>query len=92
MGLRRRREFILQLMADQEINSAVFESLLEQAKAIRDVKVQVESLKQMMFEHRPAFVPAFEEEVKKVAASAHLQQLDTLIERLQAALETLNSG
>jgi hypothetical protein len=79
-------------MADNDIHAAIFESLLEQTKAIRDVKVQVESLKQMMFEHRPAFVPVFEEQVKQVAASPNLRQLDTLIDRLENALRMLKAG
>ena len=35
-------------------------SLLEQqAKEIRELRLEIESLKRMMFEHRPAFIPAF---------------------------------
>jgi hypothetical protein len=79
-------------MADPEFHAAIFESLLEQTKALRDVKIQVESLKQMMFEHRPAFIPTFEEQVSKIAASPNVQQLDLLIERLQDALRTLKAG
>jgi hypothetical protein len=79
-------------MGDPDIHVAIFESLLEQTKAVRDIKIQVESLKQMMFEHRPAFVPTFAEQVQKFSASPHVQQLDLLIERLQNALRTLKAG
>ena len=78
-------------MGDPDIHVAIFESLLEQTKAVRDIKIQVESLKQMMFEHRPAFVPTFEEQVKKFTASPNVQQLDSLIERLQNALRLLKA-
>jgi hypothetical protein len=76
-------------MPEDDFVSAMLEALLDQTRAIRDVKIQTESLKNMMFEHRPAFVPAFEEQVKKVTESPVLQQLDLLISRLEEALHTL---
>ena len=79
-------------MADNDAIATIFESLLEQTRAIRDVKIQVESLKQMMFEHRPAFVASFEEQVRKVSAPPHLQELDALISRLESAVRTLKDG
>ncbi len=77
---------------EQDILAAFFEALLEQTRAVRDVKIQVESLKQMMFEHRPAFVPAFEEQVRKMTASPQVQQLDIFVQRLEAAVRGLRQG
>jgi hypothetical protein len=69
----------------------IFETLLEQTKAIRDVKVQTESLKQMMFEHRPAFVPAFAEQVEKISSTPAVQQLDSFVGRLERALASMKA-
>jgi hypothetical protein len=79
-------------MPENDAIATIMEALLEQTRAIRDVKIQVESLKQMMFEHRPAFVPTFEEQVKKVAESGKLEQLDGLVARLEAAVRELRAG
>jgi hypothetical protein len=79
-------------MTENDVLATILEALLEQTRAIRDVKVQAESLKQMMFEHRPAFVPTFEEQVKKVTASPALQDLDTMITRLEQAVGGLRQG
>jgi restriction endonuclease S subunit len=73
-------------MPEQDAIATILEALLEQTRAIRDVKIQAESLKQMMFEHRPAFVPVFEEQLSKVATSPQVQQLDALIRSLEAEL------
>jgi DNA polymerase III delta subunit len=77
-------------MAENEALATILEALLEQTRAIRDVKVQIESLKQMMFEHRPAFVPTFEEQVIKVNSSPALQHLDEMIARLEHAVRSLH--
>jgi restriction endonuclease S subunit len=76
-------------MPEDNAIATILEALLEQTRAIRDVKIQVESLKQMMFEHRPAFVPTFEERLKKVSDSGELEQLDSLIARLEASVREL---
>ena len=76
-------------MAENEAVTTILEALLEQTRAIRDVKVQTESLKQMMLEHRPAFIPTFEEQVRKVNSSPALQNLDAMIARLEEALQGL---
>ena len=34
--------------------------LQQQARQIEELRLEIESLKRMMFEHRPAFIPAFE--------------------------------
>ena len=52
-------------------------------KAIRDVKVQVESLKTMMFEHRPAFIETYNEITKRVAQSEAIRGLDERIAELE---------
>ena len=31
----------------------------QQARELQELRVEIESLKRMMFEHRPAFIPAF---------------------------------
>ncbi len=79
-------------MTDNEALTQIFEAIAEQAKAIRDVKIQAESLKQMMFEHRPQFVPAFAEQVKKVTASSGVRQLDSFIAALQELVRELRNG
>lgn len=79
-------------MPENDAIATILEALLEQTRAIRDVKIHVESLKQMMFEHRPAFVPTFEEQVKKVSASDNLGQLDNLIARLESSVRELRAG
>jgi hypothetical protein len=76
-------------MAENDALTTILEALLEQSRAIRDVKVQTESLKRMMLEHRPAFIPTFEEQVKKVNASPAVQHLDSMILRLEEAVRGL---
>lgn len=41
------------------IDSQVQEILQQQAREIQELRLEIESLKRMMFEHRPAFIPAF---------------------------------
>ncbi|MFB3815846.1 MAG: hypothetical protein ACE14L_17220 [Terriglobales bacterium] len=77
---------------EQDTLAVVFEALLEQTRAIRDVKIQIESLKQMMFEHRPAFVPAFEEQVQKVSAAPQVRELQAFVNRLEAAVRELKQS
>jgi hypothetical protein len=76
-------------MREQDAIAGIFAALVEQTKAIRDLKIQVESLKQMMFEHRPAFIPAYEEHVKKTTATPSVQQLDSTIDQLETAVQSL---
>jgi hypothetical protein len=78
-------------MSENDPIATILEALLEQTRAIRDVKVQVESLKQMMFEHRPAFVPTFDEQLKKVLESGKLEQLDSLIASLESSVRNLRA-
>lgn len=76
-------------MPENDAIATILEALLEQTRAIRDVKIQVESLKSMMFEHRPAFVPTFEEQVKKVTESGKLERLDGLMASLESVVRKL---
>jgi hypothetical protein len=78
-------------MSDNETLATIFEALLEQTKAVRDLKIQCETLKQMMFAHRPAFIPAFDEQLKKTSASPQLQGLDVMVEGLEQAIRDLNT-
>ncbi len=55
-------------------------------KAVRDIKLQVESLKTMMFEHRPAFVETYNEITKRVAQSEAVRALDAKIAELEKGL------
>jgi hypothetical protein len=66
---------------------AINKKLLFAFTAIRDVKLQVEALKRMMFEHRPPFVPAFEHQVGSVEASGLLRPLDDAIADLERSLD-----
>lgn len=56
-------------------------------KAVRDVKLQVESLKTMMFEHRPAFIETYNEITKRVAQSEAIRALDERIVALETAVD-----
>lgn len=79
-------------MGENDAITTILEALLEQTRAIRDVKIQVESLKRMMFEHRPAFIPSFEEQVRKVTESGKVRELESLITRLEAAIRELSAA
>lgn len=60
--------------------------LLPLYQAIRDVKLQVESLKTMMFEHRPAFVETYNQIAVRVSQSEAIKAMDEKITELQRAL------
>jgi phage-related minor tail protein len=76
-------------MADNETMADFLRALLEQTRAIRDLKLEVESLKQVLFAHRPAFIPAYEEQVKKTAASPQVQRLEVVIQSLENAVRQI---
>ena len=63
--------------------NAVYDLLLAQQKQIRELKLHLESLKRMMFEHRPPFVPAFEQQLGAVESSGALREIDDCIRRLE---------
>ena len=63
--------------------SAIYELLLAQQIQIRELKLHLEALKRMMFEHRPPFVSAFEHQLGAVESSGFLSESDESIRRLE---------
>ena len=61
----------------------IYELILAQQKQIRELKLHLEALKRMMFEHRPPFVPAFEHQLGAVETSGFLRESDESIGRLE---------
>ncbi len=57
--------------------------LLEQAKQVRQLRLELEALKRMFFEHRPPFIEAFAQQVGAVEASGFLRPIDDIIAKLQ---------
>ena len=66
---------------------AIYELLLAQQKQIRELKLHLEALKRMMFEHRPPFVPAFEHQLGAVESSGFLRESDESIRRLERQVQ-----
>jgi hypothetical protein len=52
-------------------------------KVVRDLKLQMDSLKTMMFEHRPAFIETYNEITKRVAQTEAIRGLDERIAELE---------
>ena len=69
------------------MNENVYELLLAQQKQIRELKLHLEALKRMMFEHRPPFVPAFEHQLGAVKSSGFLRESDESIRRLERQVQ-----
>jgi hypothetical protein len=67
--------------------TAMYELLLAQQKQIRELKLHLEALKRMMFEHRPPFVPAFEHQLGAVESSGFLRESDESIRRLERQVQ-----
>ncbi len=67
--------------------SAIYELILAQQKQIRELKLHLEALKRMMFEHRPPFVPAFEHQLGAVESSGFLRETDDLVRRLERQVQ-----
>ena len=65
------------------MNEKVYGLLLAQQKQIRELKLHLEALKRMMFEHRPPFVPAFEHQLGEVESSGSLREADDAIRELE---------
>ena len=61
----------------------IYELILAQQKQIRELKLHLEALKRMMFEHRPLFVPAFEHQLGAVESSEFLRETDDAVRRLE---------
>jgi hypothetical protein len=66
---------------------AIYELLLAQQKQNRELKLHLEALKRMMFEHRPPFVPAFEQQLGAVESSGFLRESDESIRRLERQVQ-----
>jgi hypothetical protein len=64
-------------------NEDLLVTVLEQEKQIRQLKLELEALKRMFFEHRPPFVESFAHQVGAVEASGFLRPLDEIIQRLE---------
>jgi hypothetical protein len=79
----------LAIELDAQTVITLFETLLEQQKAIRDVKLQIESLKEMMFEHRPAFREPFAQQAAKISASETMRKLELEAARLEDIISAL---
>jgi hypothetical protein len=73
-------------MNDQDMME-IYETMVHQEKMLLELKIQVESLKAMMFEHRPAFTDAFAQQVSKIMQSPGIQQLEQQIAQLEAGLK-----
>lgn len=65
----------------------IFETMVHQQKLLLDVKIQVESLKAMMFEHRPAFTEAFAQQVTNILNKPEIQQMQAQIKELETNLK-----
>ncbi len=74
---------------NRETTLALFEALLNQGEAIRELKLELESLKNMFFEHRPPFREAFAEHRTKLLSGDALRRVDNQLDSLRAAVEAL---
>jgi len=70
---------------------SLYETLLAQQKSLRDIKLQIESLKSMMFTHRPPFVEEFAKHEEMVAAREYFTHVDAQIATLEATTEALRA-
>ena len=64
-------------------NTEIYQLLLLQQKQIRELKLHLEALKRMMFEHRPLFVPVFEQQLGAVEASGVLRETEDCIRQIE---------
>ena len=64
-------------------DTAIYQLLLSQQKQIRELKLHLEALKRMMFEHRPPFVASFEHQLGGVESSGFLRETDDAISELE---------
>ena len=69
------------------MNENIYELLLAQQKQIRELQLHLEALKRMMFEHRPPFVPAFEQQLGAVESSGFLRESDDAIGHLERQVQ-----
>ena len=77
-------------MPTDSVNIAsLYETLLQQQKMLRDVKIQIESLKSMMFTHRPQFVEEFAKHEQIVGAREMFKTMDAEIAQLEKTTSAL---
>ena len=69
------------------MNENVYDLLLAQQEQIRELKLHLEALKRMMFEHRPPFMQAFEQQLGAVESSGFLRETDESIRRLERVVQ-----
>jgi hypothetical protein len=65
------------------MNEDIYQLLLDQHRQIRSLKLQLEALKRMMFEHQPPFAASFEQQIRAVEASDFLRESDDAIRKLE---------
>jgi hypothetical protein len=79
-------------MPTETVNIAsLYETLLEQQKSLRDIKLQIESLKSMMFTHRPQFVEDFAKHEEIVGARDYFKSVDATIAELEKTTAALRA-
>jgi predicted transcriptional regulator len=79
-------------MPTETVNIAsLYETLLEQQKSLRDIKLQIESLKSMMFTHRPQFVEDFAKHEEIVGARDYFKSVDATIAELEKTTSALRA-
>lgn len=77
---------------DTNMNSnltALSELLLDQQKSIRNLTLQIEGLKTMMFEHKPPFIQAHAAQVERLTDSSMIRAFDQRIALVESLLEAL---
>ena len=55
---------------------------------LRDVRLELEALKRMFFEHRPQFIQSFAQHRGAVEASDYLQSLDAALAAVEHSLKS----
>jgi hypothetical protein len=63
-------------------------NLHEVLTTLRDVRLELEALKRMFFEHRPPFVQAFAEQRAAVESSGFLKPLDDAISEVERRVKS----
>ena len=58
-------------------------NLHEVLTTLRDVRLELEALKQMFFEHRPQFIQSFAQHREAVEQSGYLQKLEETIAAIE---------
>lgn len=69
--------------------TALYELVLDQQQSIRNLTLQIEGLKAMMFEHKPPFIQAHAAQVDCLTDSAMVRAFDQRIALIEGLLETV---